>query len=57
MQRLLNPKPRAGAGLFIGLLPILAVALIYLGASAAGHIDNPRLPPGRPGPGPGQAPP
>jgi NitT/TauT family transport system permease protein len=42
MQRLLNLKPRPGAGLLIGLLPLLAVALIYLGASAARHIDNPR---------------
>ena len=41
MRRLLNLRPRGGGRLLLGLLPLLVVALLYLGASAARHIDNP----------------
>ncbi|MDB5458458.1 MAG: transporter permease [Caulobacteraceae bacterium] len=42
MRRLLNVRPRGGGRLLLGLLPLLAVALLYLGASTARHIENPR---------------
>ena len=40
MQRLMNLRPKGGARLLLGLLPILAVLLLYLGASAAWRIDG-----------------
>ncbi|WP_374574377.1 ABC transporter permease [Phenylobacterium sp.] len=42
MRRLLNVRPSGGGRLFLGLVPILALVLIYLVASAARHADNPR---------------
>jgi NitT/TauT family transport system permease protein len=42
MRRLLNARPHGGAGLLLGLLPILLLVLVYLTASAARHADNPR---------------
>lgn len=41
MRRLLNARPRGGAGLFLGLVPILVLVVIYLAASGARHADNP----------------
>lgn len=42
MRRLINLRPRAGARLLLGLLPLLALVVVYLGASAARHAENPR---------------
>jgi NitT/TauT family transport system permease protein len=42
MRRLLNIHPRGGVRLLLGVLPVLAVVLLYLGASTVRHIDNPR---------------
>jgi NitT/TauT family transport system permease protein len=41
MPRLLNVRPRGGGRLLLGLIPILLVALLYLGASTARHAANP----------------
>ncbi|CAN7619203.1 ABC transporter permease [Caulobacter sp. LjRoot300] len=42
MRRLLNVRPRGGLSVLLGLLPLLAVALVYLMASQARHAENPR---------------
>src|SRR5437868_1715546 len=42
MRRLLNVRPRGGLRVLLGLLPLLAVALVYLMASQARHAENPR---------------
>ena len=42
MRRLLNARPRGGGGLVLGLLPILALIVVYLVASGARHAENPR---------------
>jgi len=42
MRRLLNAQPSGGVGWFLGLIPILALAIVYLAASGARHADNPR---------------
>jgi NitT/TauT family transport system permease protein len=42
MPRLLNVRPRGGARLLLGLVPLLAVVLVYLLASTARHAENPR---------------
>lgn len=42
MARLLNARPRGGAGLLLGLLPLLLLAVVYLAASSARHAENPR---------------
>ena len=42
MRRLLNVRPRAGVAILIGLLPFLALLLIYLAASSAKHAEDPR---------------
>ena len=41
MQRLLNFRPSRGSRLFLGLVPLAAVLLLYLTASAARHAENP----------------
>jgi NitT/TauT family transport system permease protein len=41
MRRLLNVRPRGGGRLLLGLIPLIVVALLYLSASAARHIENP----------------
>jgi len=41
MVRLLNMRPRGGARLILGLVPILTVVLVYVAASAARHAANP----------------
>ena len=42
MRRLLNARPGGRAGLLLGLLPIVALVLVYLAASGARHAENPR---------------
>ncbi|HQN50688.1 MAG TPA: ABC transporter permease subunit, partial [Phenylobacterium sp.] len=42
MRRLLNARPGGGARFLLGLLPILALALLYLGVASARHAENPR---------------
>ena len=42
MRRLLNARPHGGGGVLLGLLPILALLIIYLVASSARHAENPR---------------
>ncbi|WP_421934435.1 ABC transporter permease [Phenylobacterium sp.] len=42
MRRLLNARPRVGGRLLLGLLPILALVLLYLVVAAARHTENPR---------------
>ncbi len=42
MRRLLNARPRVGGRLLLGLLPILALVLLYLVVATARHTDNPR---------------
>lgn len=42
MRRLLNVRPHGGLRVLLGLAPLLAVALFYLLASEARHVDNPR---------------
>lgn len=42
MRRLLNARPRGGGGLILGLLPILALVMVYLLVASARHADNPR---------------
>ena len=42
MRRLLNVRPRGGVSLLLGLLPIVAILLLYLAASGARHAENPR---------------
>jgi NitT/TauT family transport system permease protein len=42
MRRLLNVRPDRGQRLVLGFLPFLALALLYLTASAARHAENPR---------------
>ena len=42
MRRLLNARPRVGGRLLLGLLPILALVLLYLVIATARHTDNPR---------------
>lgn len=41
MPRLLNVRPRGGGRILLGLIPILLVVLLYLGASTARHAANP----------------
>jgi NitT/TauT family transport system permease protein len=41
MPRLLNVRPRGGGRLLLGFLPLAAVLLVYLTASAARHAENP----------------
>lgn len=41
MRRLLNARPHGGVRLLLGLLPIVALVILYLAASAARHADNP----------------
>jgi NitT/TauT family transport system permease protein len=41
MPRLLNLRPRGGGRLLLGLIPILVLVLLYLGASTARHAANP----------------
>ena len=41
MRRLLNVKPQGGLRLLLGLIPILALLLVYLTASSARHAENP----------------
>ena len=41
MPRLLNVRPRGGRRVFIGLIPILVLLLLYVGASTARHAANP----------------
>lgn len=41
MPRLLNVRPRGGGRIVLGLIPILIVVLLYLGASTARHAANP----------------
>lgn len=40
MRRLLNIRPRGGGRILLGLVPLLAVALVYLVASEARHAQN-----------------
>jgi len=40
MARLLNARPRGGAGLLLGLLPLLLLAVVYLAASSARHAEK-----------------
>jgi NitT/TauT family transport system permease protein len=40
MRRLLNIRPRGGGRLVLGLLPLIAVALFYLGAAESRHAHN-----------------
>lgn len=42
MRRLLNARPRGGAAILLGLLPILVLVIVYLAGSAARHAENPR---------------
>lgn len=42
MRRLLNARPRGGARLLLGLLPIAALVMLYLVAAEARHAENPR---------------
>jgi len=42
MRRLLNARPRGGARLLLGFLPIAALILLYLVAAQARHAENPR---------------
>ena len=42
MRRLLNVKPRGGGRLLLGILPLIALVLLYVSASAARHAENPR---------------
>src|SRR5690606_6984111 len=42
MRRLLNLRPRGGGRLLLGAIPIVALILLYLAASAARHAENPR---------------
>ena len=42
MRRLLNARPSPGLGWLLGLVPILALMLVYLAASGARHAENPR---------------
>jgi NitT/TauT family transport system permease protein len=41
MRRLLNIRPSPGARFLLGLLPLLALALLYLAASSLRHAENP----------------
>ena len=41
MRRLLNIRPPRSGRLLLGLIPLLAVALVYIGASNAWHDANP----------------
>jgi len=40
MHRLLNVRPKGGVRVLLGVVPLLIVALIYLGASTARHSEN-----------------
>ena len=42
MRRLLNIRPRGGGRLLLGLMPLIAVALFYLGAAESRHAQNAR---------------
>lgn len=42
MRRLLNARPNGGGRFLIGLIPILAIILLYLMAASARHAENPR---------------
>ncbi|HEX4182518.1 MAG TPA: ABC transporter permease subunit [Caulobacteraceae bacterium] len=41
MRRLINLKPSPGARILLGVLPLLALALIYLAAASIRHAENP----------------
>jgi len=41
MPRLLNVRPREGGRLLLGFLPLAAILILYLAASAARHAENP----------------
>lgn len=41
MRRLLNVRPQGGGRVLLGLVPIVALLLLYLAAAAARHADNP----------------
>jgi NitT/TauT family transport system permease protein len=41
MRRLLNVRPQGGGRILLGLVPILALLLIYLTAAAGRHHENP----------------
>jgi len=41
MRRLLNIRPSPGARLLLGALPLVALILVYVAASAASHAQNP----------------
>jgi NitT/TauT family transport system permease protein len=41
-MRLLNVRPRGGLAVLLGMIPLLAAALLYLMASQARHAENPR---------------
>lgn len=41
MRRLLNVRPNRGGRFLLGVLPLLAIALVYLAASSARHAENP----------------
>lgn len=42
MRRLLNARPNGGARLLLGLLPILALVMVYLLVATSRHAENPR---------------
>ncbi len=41
MRRLLNVRPQGGGRILLGLIPLIALLLVYLTASAARHHENP----------------
>lgn len=42
MRRLLNVRPQGGSRLLLGLIPLIALVLLYMTVSAARHAENPR---------------
>lgn len=42
MRRIMNVRPGRGGRLVLGLIPLIAVVLLYLVASTARHAENPR---------------
>lgn len=42
MPRLLNVRPKGGARILIGVIPLVLLVLVYLVASGARHAENPR---------------
>lgn len=41
MRRLLNVRPQGGGRILLGLIPIIALVLVYLAAAAARHAETP----------------